>query len=389
MMIPAAAFLFFNSLYLMLRVSPASGSFPRPLSAEEEREALEKCAAGDLQARNTLIEHNLRLVAHVIKKYYAAREEQDDLISIGTSKGARLATYASRCIENEILMYFRSRKKQACEVSLSEPIDSDKDGNVLSLVDVISCDDDMLERLELSERQQQLIKSVNTVLDERERQIVVMRYGEKGAAKIAAGAGGLSLFPWKSRLKTQPAVVLRSKNLPSDKKPAESKSIQRAPTILFLDVLPFGEPNAPCDGPKALLHSTIIISIIPFCFFQTRYWAIIIGGVRDFRRISETAQTGCQTAAHHTRSNYFTNRFLKCFLFHVSQPLYYQFSNGITGMEANGPSVRSETVLHSFPSIITVYVPSSFSTNTEFSGKSPINGPSCSVGQYLGCILIV
>ena len=155
MMIPAAAFLFFNSLYLMLRVSPASGSFPRPLSAEEEREALEKCAAGDLQARNTLIEHNLRLVAHVIKKYYAAREEQDDLISIGTfglikaissfnpSKGARLATYASRCIENEILMYFRSRKKQACEVSLSEPIDSDKDGNVLSLVDVISCDDDM------------------------------------------------------------------------------------------------------------------------------------------------------------------------------------------------------------------------------------------------------
>ena len=189
MMIPAAAFLFFNSLYLMLRVSPASGSFPRPLSAEEEREALEKCAAGDLQARNTLIEHNLRLVAHVIKKYYAAREEQDDLISIGTfglikaissfnpSKGSRLATYASRCIENEILMYFRSRKKQACEVSLSEPIDSDKDGNVLSLVDVISCDDDMLERLELSERQQQLIKSVNTVLDERERQIVVMRYG--------------------------------------------------------------------------------------------------------------------------------------------------------------------------------------------------------------------
>ncbi len=145
--------------------------------------------------------------------------------------------------------------------------------------------------------------------------------GEKGAAKIAAGAGGLSLFPRKSRLKTQPAVVLRSKNLPSDKKPAESKSIPRAPTILFLDVLPFGEPNAPCDGPKALLHSTIIISIIPFCFFQTRYWAIIIGGVRDFRRISETAQTGCQTAAHHTRSNYFTNRFLKCFLFHVSQPL--------------------------------------------------------------------
>ena len=115
MLMPAAAFLFVNSLYLMLRVSPAAGSFPRPLTAAEEREALEKWAQGDLSARNTLIEHNLRLVAHVIKKYYAAREEQDDLISIGTfglikaissfdpSKGARLATYASRCIENAIL----------------------------------------------------------------------------------------------------------------------------------------------------------------------------------------------------------------------------------------------------------------------------------------------
>ncbi len=108
MFLPAAAFLFLNTMYLMLRVSPASGSFPRPLSAEEEREALLKSAAGDIQARNLLIEHNLRLVAHVIKKYYASREDQDDLISIGTfglikaissfnpEKGARLATYASR-----------------------------------------------------------------------------------------------------------------------------------------------------------------------------------------------------------------------------------------------------------------------------------------------------
>ena len=136
-----------------------------------------------------LIEHNLRLVAHVIKKYYAAREEQDDLISIGTfglikaissfdpSKGARLATYASRCIENEILMHFRSRKKQSCEVSLSEPIDSDKDGNVLSLVDVIRCDEDMMEKLEQDERQQQLLEKVDQVLESREKQIIVMRYG--------------------------------------------------------------------------------------------------------------------------------------------------------------------------------------------------------------------
>lgn len=189
MLIPAAAFLFVNSLYLMLRVSPAAGSFPRPLTAAEEREALEKWAQGDLEARNTLIEHNLRLVAHVIKKYYAAREEQDDLISIGTfglikaissfdpGKGARLATYASRCIENEILMYFRSRKKQSCEVSLSEPIDSDKDGNVLSLVDVIRCDEDMMEKLELDERQHQLLEKVDSVLESREKQIIVMRYG--------------------------------------------------------------------------------------------------------------------------------------------------------------------------------------------------------------------
>ncbi len=136
MMIPAAAFLFFNSLYLMLRVSPASGSFPRPLSAEEEREALEKCAAGDLQARNTLIEHNLRLVAHIVKKYNLPERDADDFISIGTiglikaidtfnpGKNIRLATYASRCIDNAILSQMRlwlqtsppeqKRTKMAC-----------------------------------------------------------------------------------------------------------------------------------------------------------------------------------------------------------------------------------------------------------------------------------
>ncbi len=130
MLMPAAAFLFVNSLYLMLRVSPAAGSFPRPLTAAEEREALEKWAQGDLKARNTLIEHNLRLVAHVIKKYYAAREEQDDLISIGTfglikaissfdaSKGARLATYASRCIENAMLPPMRL---SSCRLSHKRP----------------------------------------------------------------------------------------------------------------------------------------------------------------------------------------------------------------------------------------------------------------------------
>ncbi len=164
-------------------------TLPPPLTKEQEQKVMEDIKNDVPGAREPLITHNLRLVVYIAKKFESPGASVEDLISIGTiglikavntfrpEKNIKLATYASRCIENEILMYFRSRKKQACEVSLSEPIDSDKDGNVLSLVDVISCDDDMLERLELSERQQQLIKSVNTVLDERERQIVVMRYG--------------------------------------------------------------------------------------------------------------------------------------------------------------------------------------------------------------------
>ncbi|WP_458862681.1 RNA polymerase sporulation sigma factor SigK [Acidaminobacterium chupaoyuni] len=224
MVIPAALFLLVNSIYLMLRVSPPAGAFPQPLSAEEEREALLKNAAGDLEARNLLIEHNLRLVAHVIKKYYASRDDQDDLISIGTfglikaissfdpSKGARLATYASRCIENEILMNFRAKRKQSCEVSLSEPIDSDKDGNVLSLVDVIASDDNMMEALELSESQQQLVHYVNTILDPREREIITLRYGlfehaplpQREVAKLC----GISRS-YVSRLETKALAKLR------------------------------------------------------------------------------------------------------------------------------------------------------------------------------------
>ncbi len=181
-----------NALFFMLRISPASGSFPKPLSAQEERSALTRMAQGDMQARSLLIEHNLRLVAHVVKKYYAAKEDQDDLISIGTiglikaissfdlSKGAKLATYAARCVENEILMYFRATKKQSCEVSLSEPIDSDKDGNALSLLDVISCDDNMLEEIDLSDRQARLYRYMAEALEERERDILLMRYGLLG-----------------------------------------------------------------------------------------------------------------------------------------------------------------------------------------------------------------
>lgn len=134
----------------------------------------------------------LFLLLYPLKKYYASKEEQDDLISIGTiglikaissfdvSKGAKLATYAARCVENEILMYFRATKKQGCEVSLNEPIDSDKDGNALSLLDVISTDDNMLEEIDLSDQQIKLYSYIGSVLEPREQEILCMRYGLRG-----------------------------------------------------------------------------------------------------------------------------------------------------------------------------------------------------------------
>lgn len=177
---------------LILKVSSSSGSFPRPLTREEEEKYLALAAEGDLEARNKLVEHNLRLVAHIVKKYYSAREEHDDLISIGTvglikaicsfngSKGTRLATYAARCIQNEILMYFRGTRRQQGEVSLSEPIDSDKDGNALSLMDVISCEDTMLEDIEKNDSYNGIYKYIFSRLDEREREIIIDRYGLYG-----------------------------------------------------------------------------------------------------------------------------------------------------------------------------------------------------------------
>ena len=176
--------LLLNSLFTTLRLSGNTGSFPRPLKAEEERLYLERCAAGNLEARNILIEHNLRLVAHIVKKYYTQTGEQDDLISIGTiglikgistfkaDKNVRLATYASRCIENEILMHFRAQKKLQGEVSLSDTLEGDGDGGSLSLMDVIS----------------------GECLSERERRIITLRYGLDGRQpltqrEIAAQSG--------------------------------------------------------------------------------------------------------------------------------------------------------------------------------------------------------
>ena len=188
-MLSAWILLMLNSLFFSLRLSDGGGSFPRPLKAEEEKRYLERYAAGDMEARNVLIEHNLRLVAHIIKKYYTQTGSQDDLISIGTiglikgistfkpDKNVRLATYASRCIENEILMHFRSQKKLQGEVSLSDTLDSDGEGNALSLMDVISVDDDMLENLDARDSCIQVRKLVEECLEEREKMIITMRYG--------------------------------------------------------------------------------------------------------------------------------------------------------------------------------------------------------------------
>ena len=191
-MLSAAVWLLCNRLFFSLRLAGNPGSFPRPLSASEEREYLERCAAGDIQARNVLVEHNLRLVAHIVKKYYTQTEEQDDLISIGTiglikgissykpEMGARLTTYAARCVENEILMYFRSRRKLQGEVSLSDSIETDQDGNALMLMDVVGVDDTMFSDLQDKEDGALVRRLVRECLTDREREIITLRYGLGG-----------------------------------------------------------------------------------------------------------------------------------------------------------------------------------------------------------------
>ena len=165
------------------------GSFPKPLSEKQEREYLRRMHEGDAAARNRLVEHNLRLVAHIIKKYYGVQTEQDDLVSIGTiglikaidtfkpDKNIRLSSYASRCIENEILMHFRSSKKTAQDVSLNETIDTDKDGNPLTLMDIMAVDDNILDELDKKLNSRKLGQFIREELTERERKIIIMRYG--------------------------------------------------------------------------------------------------------------------------------------------------------------------------------------------------------------------
>ncbi len=191
-MLNSAMLLLMNGLLLMLRISPGD-SFPKPLSAEEEQKYLALWAQeGDFTARNILVEHNLRLVAHIMKKYYTQTDDPDDLISIGTvglikgintyraDKGVRLATYASRCIENEILMHFRSRRKTAGDVSLSDALEVDGDGAGLSVIDIVAAEEDMAEKVGREELCRTVRESIARTLTEREGMIISLRYGLDG-----------------------------------------------------------------------------------------------------------------------------------------------------------------------------------------------------------------
>ncbi len=191
-MIPEAIWLLFSAMFYSLRLSDRTGSFPKPLSKAQEQHYLALAARGDLEARNILIERNLRLVAHIMKKYYAQSADQEDLISIGTiglikgistfdaSKGARLATYCARCVENEILMHFRAQRKSAQDVSLSDDIDAGRDGSALSFMDVLCDDADLTEELSTQEQYAQMFRYLQTSLTPRERKVLVLRYGLGG-----------------------------------------------------------------------------------------------------------------------------------------------------------------------------------------------------------------
>lgn len=171
-------------------------SFPQILSADEENSLFEKMALGDDDARQKLILHNLRLVAHIVRKYYASSKNSEDLVSIGTiglikavdsfkcDAGARFATYAAKCIQNEILMSFRAQKKRANEISIHETIDVDRDGNPLTYIDVISCDENMTDEIDRKILSAKALHYINTSLSERERQIIIMRFGLFGTKEL-------------------------------------------------------------------------------------------------------------------------------------------------------------------------------------------------------------
>ena len=180
-----------NMICLLLHVTDAE-SFPKPLSKKEEADAIEKMMHGSKEAKTLLIERNLRLVAHIVKKYYTQNDNQEDLISIGTiglikginsfnpQKSTRLATYCARCIENEILMHFRGSKKQNGEISFDEPIEVDGEGNPLTLMDIIAVDDTIVDEIDTNNKLKRLVKIIHNMPEGREKQIIVNRYGLNG-----------------------------------------------------------------------------------------------------------------------------------------------------------------------------------------------------------------
>lgn len=182
---------FRNLIFFALHIGN-TGFFPKPLTKKEEAQAVEKAQSGDVQARNLLVEHNMRLVMHIIKKYYSSCSDQDDLISIGTvglikginsynsEKGTKLATYAARCIENEILMHFRGMRKTAQDISMNEPIDTDGEGNPLTLADIICVDDTIADDIDHKFRCRKLREMIDEIKNPREKTIIVMRYGFDG-----------------------------------------------------------------------------------------------------------------------------------------------------------------------------------------------------------------
>ena len=184
-----------HMLFLFLKLSHGAG-FPPPLSKEEEKTYFERCQKGDPEARKVLIERNLRLVAHIAKKYYSPGCDNDDLISIGTiglikaidsfhpESGTRFATYAGKCLQNEILMFFRSQKNRSLECSLGDAVETDKDGNPLTYMDIICTEDDIAEQIDLKIKIEKMMKGLSTVLTPTERQILVLRYGLCGTKPI-------------------------------------------------------------------------------------------------------------------------------------------------------------------------------------------------------------
>jgi len=225
-------------LFFALHINNCN-KFPPALSSKEEKEYLLKYKNGDINAKNKIIEHNLRLVAHITKKYAANSNEHDDLISIGTiglikavntfdeSKGIKLATYASRCIENEVLMYFRGLKKSSQDISINEPIDSDSEGNPLTLMDIISIDDTVADEINLKIQINQLYKYIEELNDEREKTIIILRYGLFGNPALTQNqiAEKLNISrSYVSRIEKKVLEKLRKKFIKNEKSCSERNS---------------------------------------------------------------------------------------------------------------------------------------------------------------------